>query len=301
VRIHNILFLVLAVIAAISLICVWFVPSVQDFMVGNTMWNGVRTFSEVVSATQLDSVDDLLIEDPEDSTLISVPYLQYSTDELEKFRSFVEGGGTLLLADDYGYGNRLLEYMGVTVRFNGKPVLDPLFCYKTQWFPKVVEFATRGDFQCVILNHATALQEVPDEQAIAWTADSSYIDSNENLTWDEGETKGRLPIAARLSVGKGTLIVVGDPSLMINTMINRADNFAFIGYLLGDLNGKNVLFDTSHLSRTPLDVSKTALIRIREVMATPYPLAAIILVIFIGVSIWMMRIGGEVGKQPQNS
>ncbi len=300
-KIHNLLFIVLAAVTAISLLCVWFVPSVQDFMVGNTMWNGVRAFSEYVSATQLESVNNLP-EDPETSILISVPYLQYSSDELEKIRVFVDGGGTLLLADDYGYGNQLLEHLGVTMRFNGKPMLDPLFCYKTQWFPKVTEFTTPGDFQLVILNHATALQNVPATQVIAWTAESSYIDFNENLTWDKGEIKGRLPVAAKTSVGRGTLIVVGDPSLMINTMVNRADNFAFINHLLGDeKEKKNVLFDISHLSQTPLDTSKTALIRIREVMATPYPLVAIILVIFIGVSIWMMRIGGAVGKQPQNS
>jgi hypothetical protein len=299
-KIHNLLLIVLAAVTAISLLCVWFVPSVQDFMVGNTTWNGVRAFSEYVSATQLESVNNLP-EDPETSILISVPYVQYSSEELEKIRIFVDSGGTLLLADDYGYGNQLLEYLGVTMRFNGKPMLDKLFCYKTQWFPKITDFTTPGDFQCVILNHATALQNAPATQVIAWTAESSYIDSNENLTWDEGEIKGRLPGAAKTSVGRGTLIVIGDPSLMINTMVNRADNFAFINFLLEDRNEKNVLFDISHLSQTPLDTSKAALTRIHEVMAMPYPLVAIILVIFIGISIWMMRIGGTVGKQPQNS
>jgi len=300
-KVHNILFIVLAAVTAVSLLCVWFVPSVQNFMIGNTMWNGIRVFSDDVSATQLDTLDNMQ-EDPGTSILISVPYLQYSTDELEKIQSFVNGGGTLLLADDYGYGNQLLEHLGVTIRFDGKPVLDPLFCYKTQWFPKIIEFTPPGDFQLIILNHATALHNVLAEQVIAWTAESSYIDSNENLTWDEGEIKGRLPVAAKTSVGRGTLIVVGDPSLMINTMINYADNFAFVNHLLGDPNEKkNVLFDTSHLSQTPLDTSKTELIRVYDVMATPYPLVAIILVIFIGVSIWVMRIGGAVGKQPQNS
>jgi hypothetical protein len=299
-KIYNLIFIVLAIVAAISLLCVWFVPSVQDFMIGNTMWNGVRAFSKDFSAIQLASVNDLP-DDPTTSILISVPYLQYRADELEKIISFVEGGGTLLLADDYGYGNQLLEHLDVTMRFNGKPMLDPLFCYKTQWFPKITEFTTPDDFQLVILNHATALQNVPATQVIAWTAESSYIDFNENLTWDESEIKGRLPVAAKTSMGRGTLIVVSDPSLMINTMVNRADNFAFIAYLLEDRKEKDILFDISHLSQTPLDTSKAALTRIREVLATPYPLAAIILVIYIGVSIWMMRIGGAVGKQPQSS
>jgi hypothetical protein len=300
-KIHNLLFIVLAVVAAISVLCIWFVPSVQDFMSGNTMWNGVRTFCKDVSAIQLDSFDSLPAESA-NNILISIPYLQYSADDLEKIYSFLDSGGTLLLADDYGYGNQVLEYLGVTMRFDGKPVLDKLFCYKTQWFPKIVEFTPPGDFQSIILNHATVLQNIPTTQVIAWTVESSYIDTNENLVWDKGETKGRLPVAAKTSVGKGTLVIVGDPSLMINTMINRADNFAFITQLVGvDSEKRDVLFEISHLSKTPLDVSKTALMRIREVLSQPYPLAAIILAIFIGISIWTMKIGGIVGEQSQNS
>lgn len=299
-KIHNLFFIVLAIVTAISLICVWFIPSVQDFMAGNTMWNGIRTFSEDVSATLLGSMENLS-DNPDKNILISIPYLPYSQVELEDIRNFMESGGTLLIADDYGYGNQLLEYFGVTIRFNGKPVLDPLFCYKTQWFPEITEFAAPGDFQLVILNHATVLQGVSTEQVIAWTTASSYIDSNENLKRDEYEIKGQMPIAAKTNIGEGVLIVVSDPSLMINTMVNRADNFAFISFLLGERSGKDVLFDTTHLSQTPLDISKTALVRNRDVMSTPYPLTALILVIFIGVSIWMLRTGGEVGKQPQNS
>jgi len=300
-RIRNLLFIVLAVVVSVSLLCVWFIPSVQDFMAGNTMWNGVRTFCDKFHTIQLDSFADFP-EEPDNKTLISIPYLHFSADELEKIYSFIESGGTLLLADDYGYGNQVLEYLGTTIRFDGKPVLDQLFCYKNQWLPKVVEFSQPGDFQYIILNHGTVLQNVTTSQTIAWTTESSYVDTNENLVWNEGETRGRLPVAAETNIGRGKLIIIGDPSLMINAMINRADNFAFISQLLGEANEEGeVLFDTSHLSKTPLDISKTALMRIRDVMVKPYPLMAIILVIFLGVSIWTMSIGGTFGKQPQNS
>lgn len=270
-------------------------------MIGNTMWNGIKNFSSEVSAAQLDSIKNLPGE-PGNSVLISIPYLPYVAEDLEKIRGFVEGGGTLLLADDYGYGNQVLERLGVQARFDGRPLLDPLFCYKNQWMPKVIDFTAPGNFKTLILNHATALNQVPFEQVIAWSEESSYIDSNENQAWDKGESKGRLPVVAQTRVGKGVVIIISDPSLMINTMIGQADNRAFIVHLLGSQdNRKNILFDISHLSQTPLDVSKSWLDRMREIMREPYPLLAVILVIIIGISIWMTRIGDVVGKQPQNS
>jgi hypothetical protein len=299
-KIHNVILVAVGIVTGVSLVCVWSVPSLQDFMIGNTMWNGIRNFSRDVDATQLDSLGTLTGES-EKSVLITIPYLPYSTGDLEKIGVFLDGGGTLLLADDYGHGNQVLEYLGLQVRFDGKPLLDPLFCFKNQWFPKVIEFALSGELETIVLNHATALDQVPSKDVIAWSSESSYIDANENQIWDKNEVKGRLPVAAQSSIGKGTLVVVGDPSLIINTMVGQADNLEFIGYLLNsDSSGKEVLFDVSHLSQTPLDFSKSLFVHIRGIMTEPYPLATVILALVIGISIWMNRTGDAGGKQSQN-
>ena len=44
-RVSSVLFAVVVLIIVISLLSIWFYPSIQDFMASNTMWNGIRNFS----------------------------------------------------------------------------------------------------------------------------------------------------------------------------------------------------------------------------------------------------------------
>jgi hypothetical protein len=72
-------------------------------MASNTMWNGVRDFSEQNGVQHVDSLDSLS-SDPEKSVMISVPYLDYQPDDLSRLDKFVSDGGTLIIMDDFGYG-----------------------------------------------------------------------------------------------------------------------------------------------------------------------------------------------------
>jgi hypothetical protein len=288
----------LAVVLAISALCVWFVPSLQDFMAGNTMWNGVRTFLSDSKAQQATSLS-ILPADSKGAVFIAVPYIDYSTDDLAKLQSFLLDGGTVVLADDFGYGNHLLEYLGVTPRFDTRPLLDPLFSYRNQWMPKITDFPNPHDFQVVVLNHATTLLNVDASDVVAWSSATSYIDVNRSEVWNDDEPKGPFPVAAKLAVGQGTLVLASDASLMINSMINYADNYAFVNYLMG-LGGdvKSICFDVSHLSATPLDVSKGELSRVKQLLGTPYPLLAVMAAAFALVARWMLHTGGPIERQP---
>ena len=46
VRVSSILFAVVVLILVISLLSIWFYPSVLDFMASNTMSSGIREFSK---------------------------------------------------------------------------------------------------------------------------------------------------------------------------------------------------------------------------------------------------------------
>jgi hypothetical protein len=300
---HNAVFIVLAIVLVTSLLCVWFVPSIQDFMASNTMWNGIRNFLKEFDASTIDSLDGLP-ESPEGSALIIIPYLEYSDEELLKLKGFVEQGGTLVLLDDYGFGNEILEYFGLKIRFADKPLLDPLFCYRNQWLPKITDFApaiSQKNITVVVLNHATILQDVPPIDVVAWSSPSSFLDININERQEPSERTGPFIIAAKSQLGKGTLVLASDPSIMINSMVNRDDNFAFMRELIS-LGRKHseILLDTSHLTQTPLDISKSKVTKAREVLSTPYSLLAIMAVIFIIVSRFILRAGGTVERKPQN-
>ncbi len=297
-RVSSILFAVVVLILVISLLCIWFYPSVQDFIASNIMWNGIRNFSSEFSTDNIDSLDDLP-DLPEKAVLVAIPYLEYSDEDLSKMKRFIDNGGTLLLMDDYGYGNSVLAYLGVGVRFTNKPLLDPLFCYKNQSIPRITDFTPKvkeSDIDVIMLNHATTLTNVMESEAIAWSSSASFLDINENGALDQVEPKGPFAVAAEFRFGKGTLALVSDPSIIIDAMVGRDDNYDFIRYLTRHKGEqKGMLVDSSHLSKAPLDVSKARLINSREVLSSPYALVGITAMIFMVVSKYTLKKGETFG------
>jgi len=296
-RLSSTLLLVVVLTAAVSLVCIWFYPSFQDFMEANTEWNGLRTFANESGATDISSLD-MVPESPDKSVLIVIPGIDYSNQELAILKQFINGGGTLLLMDDFGYGNTVLTYLGVNARFSGKPLLDPLFCYRNQSMPRITDFGEQlkeRDISVITLNHATALNNVIADQAIAWSSTSSFLDINDNGAWEEGEPQGPLAVAAELTMGKGTLKLVSDSSIIINNMLSRDNNKEFIQFLTQEQEGLyNVLIDSSHLTETPLDTAKERVMYLRVMLSNPYALLGIIAVIFAAVFGYNFRRGETV-------
>jgi len=256
------------------------------------MWNGISNFNNEFDTENIDLRDDLP-ESPEKAVLVVIPYLDYSDDELAKINQFVGDGGTLLLMDDYGYGNRVLAYLDVSPRFSNKPLLDPLFCYKNQWLPRITHFAPEimeSGIDIIMLNHATALTNVKPEAVTVWSSSSSFLDMDEDETWDEDEPLGPFAVAAEFQLGKGILTLVSDPSIIINTMLHRDDNHDFTRYLTRHKGeDKKVLIDRSHLTKASLDVSKMRLTTIREQLSRPYALLSITAIIFAVVSRYTLK------------
>ncbi|MFC2016689.1 DUF4350 domain-containing protein [Chloroflexota bacterium] len=297
-RVSSILFAVVVLVLVISLLCIWFYPSVQDFMASNIMWNGIRTFSDGFSAANIDSLDDLL-DLPEKTALVAIPYREYSDEELSRIKRFINDGGTLVVMDDYGYGNNILANLGVGIRFTNKPLLDPFFCYKNQSIPRITNFAPKvkeSGIEVIMLNHATTLTSAVESDVIAWSSSASFLDVNENGYWEQGEPKGPFAVAAEFRLGKGTLALVSDPSIIINTMVGRDNNYDFIRYLTGHKDEeKGVLIDGTHLTKAPLDISRTGLISAREMLSSPYALLGITAMIFVVVSIYTLKKGETIG------
>ena len=297
-RVSSVLLAVVVLGLLVSSFSIWFYPSVQDFMASNVMWNGTRIFTSEFSANSIDSLDDLPGL-PEKAVLVAIPYLEYSDEELSKIKQFVDDGGTLLLMDDYGYGNSVLAYLGVSVRFANRPLRDPLFCYKNQCMPQIIDFAPRvkeSGIDAITLNHATTISNATGSEVIAWSSSASFLDINENESWDTGEPTGPFPVAVEFRFGNGRLALVSDPSIMINGMVGRDDNYGFMRYLTyykGEQ--RRILIDGSHLIKTPLDVSRMRLASTREVFSSPYALAGITVVIFAVVSRYTLKKGEIIG------
>jgi hypothetical protein len=298
-KIQQLLIITVAITLVISLACITVFPSVHDFLEYNTTWNGIRQSLNGLNASTINSPQKLTQTDT-NSALICIPYIQYDNTELGSYKNFLDNGGTLMLMDDFGYGNSILEYLNISCRFSGVPLLDPLFCYKNQWFPLITDFnpSFNKDVKEIVLNHATALINTENTEVIAWSSSSSYLDQNGNESPDDGEQKGPLPVAVEMRFGSGTIILVSDPSILVNSMLGKYDNMLFIKTLASaDSSGENIVMDTSHLVKDPMDVTKSRLVGIKNVLSQPYAVLGIVFLLFIFTSIYMLRIGGAIGRK----
>ena len=264
-------------------VLVWFYPVIDDFREDNPSWNGTTVFAAQFAATGVNSLLADLPLDASGTTLVLVPYTEFSAAELEQVKLYVSGGGTLLLMDDYGCGNEVLEYLGLSVRFYGTPLLDPLFNYKNKQFPRITEFSSSSpltaDVETMVLNHATALKDVPEADVIAQSSSFSFLDENGNSTWDEDEDepKGPFAVIATTTYGTGKIILVADPSILINSMEGMEDNAVFLRNATG--SDSQVLLDQSHLPERALAVAKEELEETRHFMGAPLVVLGIIVVV----------------------
>ncbi len=158
--------------------------------------------------------------DPADALVLIHPTRELDVEELS---SFMRAGGRVVLLDDYGTGDELLEKFDIVRRplparpaemLRGNPALaiaEP-----------AVEHPAVRDVSQVVTNHATGLEQPALSPILVVRGD--------------GEEDVLLAVAG--VVGRGRLLAIGDASVIINSMLrypgNRALALALIRYALED-------------------------------------------------------------------
>jgi len=291
VKLHKFLLMLTKVLVITMTIVVWFFPSNDDFRTINPFWTGTKDLSYNYPVSPIESLSDLP-SSPHGSILILIPYIQFSPNELESISSFVTTGGTIILADDYGYGNQITEYLGLRARFSGQPLLDPLVNYKNRWFPQITHlgpsFLTTNP-ESLVFNNATALTEIETGDILAQSSTFSFLDLNDDQVWQKGEPTGPLPVISQHNVGSGQVVLISDPSLFINSMQRMGSNHNLIQNI-ADIATSNLLIDQSHLPPSNLSQTKDLLTLIRGYLITP--LGTLLLVI-VALTITLMPLWRE--------
>jgi hypothetical protein len=249
--------LVLVIVLSLAVV-IWFYPPSEDFGKENPFWNGLKNFYSEFKASSIDSLDDLPLN-PGETVLVSIPYLQFNQQELETLEDYLSSGGTLVLLDDYGYGNDIVDYLDIDFRFIYS-LLDPLSNDQNEWYPRIKTFASvpvTENVESILLNHAAGLRGGSEEEVIAWSSRFSFFDINNDSDWDDGEPKGPIPVAAALPVGDGYLVLIADPSILINSMVDRDNNHKFIENIT-QIQSRNpeILVDQTHLPKTNIYSAK---------------------------------------------
>jgi hypothetical protein len=301
VSLRSYLLTLIAILIVLLVLCIWFYPSSGDFRVENPGWNGAEALTVDYHALPLSSLADLP-PSPAGASLIVIPYLDFKTSEMEQLRSFVSHGSRLILADDFGYGNRVLEYLGLKARFAGNMLLDPLVNYKNGRMPGITRLlpdALTANTDNLVLNHATCLVNVSGNETIALSSPFSFLDLNSNGTHEDDEFSGPLPVISRHRLGDGEVILIADPSIFINSMANIGGNAVLINNIAA---GTEVLYiDQSHLEQPELYLAKNWLHRGRQVAATSTGTSGLVIIALTAslIPVWY-RIKGSKGDKYDN-
>ncbi|WP_277552288.1 DUF4350 domain-containing protein [Halobaculum limi] len=235
----------------------------------NPSWDGASQLRGIATDTGGDSTiltETAAYETVEPNGTVAVvlsPDRPYTESQRAALRSFVRDGGTLVVAEDYGpIGNSILSAVGASVRVSGQPLRDEREYYRGPALPVAPSTATHPVTDGVdelTLNHGTVLvpaqntnaSTVAETNATAVVNSSgfSYLDRNRNEQLDDSETLAARPVVAVESIGEGQVIAVADPSVFINSMLEREGNQQFATNIIAAHD--RILLDYSHTEGQP--------------------------------------------------
>lgn len=239
-----------------------------DFSIYNTRWNGASgvaadlyetgglipafdvSFGNEVVEVSHRSFADFELEAATSALVVIGPDQDVTAAERRWLSSFVRDGGLLVVADDFGTGNQFLEAAGAGTRFVTTPMRDLAFT-KNPDFVVVASFVpsplTAGVDEAV-LDYPGSLVAGPGAAVLSQTSASSWQDVFRDGRLRGSEQVGPFPWLVVETVGAGTLIIMSDPSIMINGMRDLADNGVLLANLEAILTARpgGVLIDESH-------------------------------------------------------
>jgi hypothetical protein len=245
-----------------------FVINTSDFSIYNSGWNGCSTlamksfqagvfqptfrYNHSSFTPVQQSFEDVFVVAEQSCLFIIGPQKDFSDSEIRYVDDFISKGGMLFLADDFGSGNSLLQGLNTSSRFSNKLLLDFSF-EKNASFVAISNFSDQSRFSFtkssfLLLNYPSSLIVSKNATVVFSSSDLSWLDSNTNAKRDTGEPVGPFPVLSVETYGDGEIVLLSDPSLLINGMAKFGDNKIFQMQLFDSLfvGRSTVVFDESH-------------------------------------------------------
>ncbi len=251
----------------------------DDFSPTNTAWNGLSTFVSEDKPTVIQNLSSLPSVGSGYILVEIGPSSPYSPGEARRVSTFVNSGGTLILADDYGTGNTLSSEMGLSSRFTGSLLTDPLFNFRNS-FLVVAPQITMKNVSSLSLNYATTLTvSDPGAQVLGSSSDFSYLYPTQPGGSIANAPHGPFPILALIPEAKGRVYLIADASVFINSMLSQSGNTA----LLKDLSTGKMLLDISHLSVGPATIARNFELSVYSALLIPELRYSLVIVSLAGI------------------
>lgn len=221
-----------------------------------------RAGSESVRIWQ-ESLADLPEPSPRATLLVLGPSTKFSVSEAEAVARFLERGGQLFLADDVGLANSLLEHLPTETRISGIELIDLAFSRQPH-FPVLYSLRphplTQG-VDSLVANVASSVRPDPNATVIIASSDSSWLDRDADGLPGPGDRRGPHPVLTRERIGRGELVVLSDPSILSNQMIDVGANRFFAENLAeyATTGAAQVHVDETHREHRPFAILTGAL------------------------------------------
>ncbi len=260
--------LIAAVIIAALIISVPILTTTkEDFSTYNTAWNGASDAKALASSdgyatravfalSEMGSSGNgvLFMLNPNSAT-------GFTSGDAASLQSFVQNGGVLVLANDFGNGNAVLSGLGVSgARFNGALLEDNVSRGVDAAHPLITDVTATGltaGVRELYFNYGTALDiSGGNVTVLARSAPTSYLTTSAGGNATASASTGAHPVLATLDYGKGRIVLLSDPSVFINEMLGQADNQQLLTSMLANLTGGDktvpIAFDESHFASPPV-------------------------------------------------
>lgn len=260
--------LVVALMLGISL----FSSSREDFSTYNDGWNGCSRLKQIAqdqhySTVGLFSLND--VGDKQNGVLFMINPAKsapISKDDVSSVKAFVQNGGTLVLANDVGNANVLLNGLGLanSVKFNGSLLRDNASYWAGTACPLIAKFSPSNvtdGVRMLYFNYGTALDLQANTSVPIKTL---AVSGRESYLGDVPDTQGQLfanssgmgpePVLVSLAYGKGAILLLSDPSVLVNSMLDKGDNQKLFENIVKSGGGVAVpvYFDESHRTVQPM-------------------------------------------------
>jgi hypothetical protein len=254
--------LLVALLLALTISIVWAANSPIDdpYSTLNTAWNGTSGLTERGFVVVNEDLTGKLSSGNATEVMFLGPSRRFTSSEATAIASFVRTGGLLVIVDNFGSSNSLLETLGLPVRFDGRLLVDPLFYQKQPLFPVISDLMPSelsNGVRSLLLDYATVLNVTASGTVtvLARSSPFSFLDLNRNGEKNLDEPSGAFPVLAELSFGEGAVVLFTSPASFANGLIDEQNNGALIQNIAerASQQGRHseFLLDQTHLQSSP--------------------------------------------------
>ena len=256
----------------------------NDYSRYNPGWNGTSRFFE-----RLGDDDVILLGNADQlsgytntTLLIIAPSGNYSVTETGYYRDFLGRGNNVLVLDDFGSANSLLDQLRSGVHVRNIPLMSADRAYDNPVFVRAYPTGKSPVIQNISALTLDRPSAVDGGSPFLSSSLLSWEDKNENQKADPDETIGQFTVGTTAQIGAGEIFVISDPGILINAMVD-SDGAGDRDHLLSNiiLQKGTVIIDQTH-SMTGITATPSRIIhQIQTSLVAQIGLLAFILMIFV--------------------